>query len=68
MGLWCRECILLEVYTTVGELAEGSLLLDLGGLSGVLEGEACQYNEFFDVAGVACDRLSSLHSHIRRQP
>lgn len=32
----CRECILLEVYTTVRELAERSLLLDLGSLSGIL--------------------------------
>ena len=32
----CREHILLEVYTTVRELAERSLLLDLGSLSGIL--------------------------------
>lgn len=32
----CREHVLLEVNTTVGELLEGSLGLDGGGLSGVL--------------------------------
>lgn len=30
------EVVLLEVYATVGELAERSLLLDLGSLSCVL--------------------------------
>jgi hypothetical protein len=29
-------CVLVEIDATVGELAEGSLLLDLGGLDGVL--------------------------------
>lgn len=41
--------VLVEVDATVGELAEGSLLLDLGGLNGVLYGEgmsACSSNFF----------------------
>ena len=29
-------CVLVEIDATVGELAEGSLLLDLGGLDGIL--------------------------------
>jgi hypothetical protein len=29
--------VLIEVDTTVGKLSEGSLLLDLGGLNGVLK-------------------------------
>jgi hypothetical protein len=32
------EFVLVEVDATVGEFAEGSLLLDLGGLNGVLCG------------------------------
>jgi hypothetical protein len=40
VGGGCVEgCILVEVDATVGELAEGSLLLDLSGLNGVLYGE-----------------------------
>lgn len=34
--LWVWEVVLLEVYAAVGELAERSLLLDLGSLSCVL--------------------------------
>jgi hypothetical protein len=35
--LWvCMGGVLIEVDSTVGELAEGSLLLDLGSLDGVL--------------------------------
>ena len=30
------EGVLVEVNATVGEFAEGSLLLDLGGLGGIL--------------------------------
>lgn len=36
------EVVLLEVYATVGELAERSLLLDLGSLSCVLCAKTCQ--------------------------
>lgn len=40
--MWVWVCILVEVDATVGELAERSLLLDLGRLDGVLEGESGQ--------------------------
>ena len=43
VGLWVWEAVLLEVNAAVGELAERSLLLDLGRLSGVLLREKCQF-------------------------
>jgi hypothetical protein len=36
IGLCPRESVLVEVDAAVGKLAEGSLLLDFGGLLGVL--------------------------------
>ena len=42
-GLWVWEVVLLEVYAAVGELAERSLLLDLGSLSCVLCAKTCQF-------------------------
>ena len=38
MGMY-GEFVLVEVDSTVGKLAEGSLLLDLGSLDGVLRGK-----------------------------
>lgn len=43
------EGVLVEVDATVGELAEGSLLLDLGSLNGVLFEDVVSLCQFQDV-------------------
>jgi hypothetical protein len=43
------EGVLVEVDATVGELAEGSLLLDLGSLNGVLFEDVVSLCQFRDV-------------------
>jgi hypothetical protein len=41
--------VLVEVDATVGKLAEGSLLLDLGGLDGILVDEVVSFCRLLDV-------------------
>lgn len=69
-GLWVWEVVLLEVYAAVGELAERSLLLDLGSLSCVLCAKTCQLGVLFGVVALDREGLDWVgwHSRIRRQP
>lgn len=69
-GLWVWDVVLLEVYTAVGELAERSLLLDLGSLSCVLCAKTCQLGVPLEwlraqLRGIG---LGRWYSRIRRQP
>lgn len=69
-GLWVWEVVLLEVYAAVGELAERSLLLDLGSLSCVLCAKTCQLGVPLEWlrAQLRWIGLGRWHSRIRRQP